>query len=93
MGSVWGGNQEWRFIGRMCKAVSTRDSLDRTIFFLLQDGFLQFHNFLRFFQDLVLGGNLRRLSVDQLSEKLEDARRKYIGEVAKTFKFDYPEHW
>ena len=83
----------WVDIGRMCKAVSTRDSLDRTIFFLLQDGFLQFHNFLRFFQDLVLGGNLRRLSVDQLSEKLEDARRKYIGEVAKTFKFDYPEHW
>lgn len=83
----------WVDIGRMCKVVSTRDSLDRTIFFLLQDGFLQFHNFLRFFQDLVLGGNLRRLSVDQLSEKLEDARRKYIGEVAKTFKFDYPEHW
>lgn len=83
----------WVDIGRMCKVVSTRDSLDRTIFFLLQDGFLQFHNFLSFFQDLVLGGNLRRLSVDQLSEKLEDARRKYIGEVAKTFKFDYPEHW
>lgn len=79
----------WGDITRICEVLAARDDLSQRVFFLLRDGFCQFSDFLCFFEYFFLQGKYRHLSIDELVAKLEECRNGYLGDVGRSYGFEY----
>ena len=79
----------WGDITRICEVLAARNDLSQRVFFLLRNGFCQFSDFLCFFEYFFLQGKYRHLSIDELVAKLEECRNGYLGDVGRSYGFEY----
>lgn len=82
-------------LGRLFKAASAsdKDDVQKELCVLLLNGFFQFGQFIRFLNNLTRDRSLRDKNVNELTQILGDARMNFIGDIAKTFKYDFPDWW